>query len=107
MNLPITGDFRPLDPALRKRTGAVPERGATGTSSTSDSSADRATIFSPSPDQIKHYVQILKLSDPRDLHRVEVLRERIRSGEYQADPEEMAGHLADMLAQERPRNNGA
>jgi len=108
MNIPITGDFRPLDPALRKRPGSVADRTpANSATPAGGTRMDRAAILSPSPEDIKHYVQILKASDPRDLHRAEVLRERIRSGSYQADPEDLSGPLSALLHQERPRNPGA
>lgn len=108
MNIPITGDFRPLDPALRKRPGTAADRVPTGSVAAAEAGAsDRASILSPTSEDIKRYVQVLKNSDPRDLHRIETLRERIRSGSYRADPDEMSGPLAALLEQERPRNPGA
>jgi anti-sigma28 factor (negative regulator of flagellin synthesis) len=69
--------------------------------------SDQAAILSAHPETVKSYVQMLKNMHPADLHRVEELRERIRSGEYQADPDEMAEHIARQLIQERHGNRGA
>lgn len=108
MTIPISGDLHPSDPVSRKRQLATGGRGADRAAPpAAGGRVDRAAILSSSPETIKGYVQALKAMNPVDLHKVEELRERIRSGAYQADPDEMAGQLAEMLARQRPGNHGA
>lgn len=108
MTLPINGDLRPTDPLARKRQLAADARtaGSAGTAP-SGGHSDHAAILSTHPEAVRSYVQLLKTMNPEDLHRVEELRERIQSGAYKADPDEMAEHIARQLIQERRGNRGA
>ena len=93
----IQGDFRPLDPATRKRQSEAAAKPAGAEPTPSSGSRDAVRLNEISPQQIDRYVQILKSMNPADLHRVEELRTRIRNGSYHADAEGMAGPLADLL----------
>jgi flagellar biosynthesis anti-sigma factor FlgM len=95
--------MRPPEPAPRKRVGvdSAASGKATGTPSASQAdasvSADKVSLLSSDPASVRRYVDALKSMDPIDLHKVEDLRQRIASGAYRADPEELAGRLADVL----------
>ena len=97
----IQGDFRPLDPAARKRqseaAAKTPEQRDAG------KAGDDVRLAEIGPQHIDRYVQILKSMNPADLHRVEELRARIRDGSYRADAESLAGPLSDLLAEQGPR----
>jgi anti-sigma28 factor (negative regulator of flagellin synthesis) len=109
MAIPITGDLKPTDPLPRKRQ--VSETGRVSSSEEpsqgGDERADHISILSASPEEIKRYVHILKTMDPADLHHVEQLRERIQSGAYHADADELAAPLAAIIERERSGNRGA
>lgn len=108
MTLPISGDLHPSDPVSRKRQPVTGGRGGDKVPPPAAAGRpDQAAILSSSPEAVKSYVQTLKAMNPVDLHRIEELRERIRSGEYQADPDEMAAPLADFLARSRSGHRGA
>ncbi len=108
MTIPIRGDLHAPDPVPRRRQPAEGGNAAGKTTSTQGGEvADRVAILHSSPDVIKSYVQSLRTMHPVDLHKVEDLRERIRSGEYQADPDEMAGYLAEILDRQQSGNRGA
>ena len=92
----IQGDFRPIDPATRKRQSEAAAKPA-GADRPSSGSRDAVKIEEISPQQIDRYVQILKSMNPAELHRVEELRARIRDGSFKADAESLAGPLADLL----------
>jgi flagellar biosynthesis anti-sigma factor FlgM len=99
----IQGDFRPIDPAARKRQSDAAAKTTTGSPPPPAGASDQVQI---SPQQIDRYVQILKSMNPADLHRVEELRARISNGSYRADAEELAGPLADLLGGQAPHADG-
>jgi flagellar biosynthesis anti-sigma factor FlgM len=101
----IQGDFRPLDPATRKRQSEA-AKAAGGDQRPAGKPGDAVRLDETSPQQIDRYVQILKSMNPADLHRIEELRARIRDGSYRADAESLAGPLADLLDDQSPRTDG-
>lgn len=108
MSMPITSDLRPPEPLPRKRPPVTSTAaGSLDSSTETQARSDKLAILSANHDEIKRYVNILKRMNPADLHKVELLRERIASGEYRADPQELAGHLASILEQERTGPRGA
>lgn len=99
MNIPP--EFRPVDPAVRRRQsepaakpGVKDATAAPATASSSAPGADQASLKT-SFDQasVGRFVAILKDMNPLDLHKVEDLRQRIADGSYSTDPDE----LADLL----------
>lgn len=103
----IQGDFRPIDPATRKRQSEAAAKTVSGDQRPAGSdNKDAVRLEEASPQQIERYVQILKSMNPADLHRVEELRARIRDGSYRADANGLAGSLADLLDEQAPRTDG-
>lgn len=102
----IQGDFRPIDPAVRKRQSEAAAKTTAGDQRAAGKTGDAAQLDEISPQQIERYVQILKSMNPTDLHRVEELRARIRDGSYRADADSLAGPLADLLGGQAPRTGG-
>lgn len=108
MTIPISGDLLPPDPASRKRPAAkVSVSEQSHADSAPDERKDHTSILSSSPESLKTYVNMLKHLNPVSLHRIEELRQRIRSGEYQANPDDMAGPLTELLSRERPGDHSA
>jgi flagellar biosynthesis anti-sigma factor FlgM len=101
----IQGDFRPLDPATRKRQSEA-AKAAGGDQRPASKAGDAVRLDDASPQQIERFVQILKSMNPADLHRIEELRKRISDGSYTADAESLAGPLADLLDDQTPRADG-
>lgn len=95
----INNDYRPIDPATRKRQSDAARVAAQGQAQTPPppSTGDAVQLNESSPAAVARYVQILKAMNPVDLHRVEELRSRIRDGSYRADPKELAGPLAALF----------
>jgi flagellar biosynthesis anti-sigma factor FlgM len=94
----INKDYRPIDPATRKRQNDAARVGAQAQAPTPPAGAgDAVQLNDTGPAAVARYVQILKSMNPVDLHRVEELRSRIRDGSYRADPEELAGPLASLF----------
>lgn len=102
----IQGDFRPIDPAVRKRQSEAAAKTTAGDQRAAGKAGDAAQLDEISPQQIERYVEILKSMNPADLHRVEELRARIRDGSYHADADSLAGPLADLLGGQAPRSGG-
>ncbi len=104
----IQGDFRPLDPATRKRQSEAAAKTTAGDQGVAGGvkSGDAVRLDETGTQQIDRYVQILKSMNPADLHRVEELRARIRDGRYRADANTLAGPLADLLDEHAPRTDG-
>ncbi len=95
----IQGDSqRPIDPATRKRQADAAAKSDAKAGQGAAPAGDHADVVA-SPGEIARYVQILKAMNPVDLHRVENLRARIKDGSYTADPQQLAGPLADHLDQ--------
>ena len=93
----IQGDSqRPIDPATRKRQADAAAKSDAKAGQGPAPAGDHADVGA-TPGEIARYVQILKAMNPVDLHRVENLRARIKDGSYTADPEQLAGPLADHL----------
>ena len=91
MNIPP--DFKPVDPAVRKRTTEAGDR-APAKAAGANAQAPRVDQASfGDAEAIQRYVSVLKTMNPASLHRVEELRARIADGSYTADPEK----LADMI----------
>lgn len=96
----IPRDFRPADPAVRKRPGDAAARSGTQVPAAAGTGgADRVDFGDAAT--ISRYVNVLKTMDPVSLHKVEDLRARIADGSYTADPEE----LADLLIDGRPSSS--
>src|ERR1043165_6067679 len=93
----INKDYRPIDPATRKRQNDVARQGQAQPPPAANT-GDAVQLSDSSPAAVARYVQILKAMNPVDLHRVEELRSRIRDGSYRADPEELAGPLASLFS---------
>ena len=94
----INKDYRPIDPATRKRQNDAARVATQGQAQTPPASAaDAVQLNDSGPAAVARYVQILKAMNPVDLHRVEELRSRIRDGSYRADPKDLAGPLASLF----------
>ena len=93
----IKGDFRPVDPALRKRQADAAAGRSTPSSDATPPRTDAVILGETSPQAIARYVEMIKAMNPADLHRVEELRARIADGSFTATPDALAGPLSDLL----------
>jgi flagellar biosynthesis anti-sigma factor FlgM len=93
----IKGDFRPVDPAARKRQADAAAGRTTPSSDATPTRSDAVELGDTSPQAIARYVELIKAMNPADLHRVEELRARIADGSFTATPDELADLLDDQL----------
>lgn len=110
MNIPP--EFRPVDPAVRRRQseaagkpGAAAPVGA-GAPAATVKAADQASVKLPFDEaSVGRFVSILKDMNPLDLHKVEDLRQRIADGSYSTDPDELADLLLGGEQAREPRDH--
>jgi flagellar biosynthesis anti-sigma factor FlgM len=109
MNIPP--EFRPVDPAVRRRQGEPAGKSASKDVAHASPSAAKSAGVSDTLTKsgfdhanVSQFVAILKDMNPLDLHKVEDLRQRIADGSYSTDPDE----LADLLlgGEERKPRHG-
>ncbi len=97
--------FSDLDALARKRQLEKLDK-KSATSSTGASAAEKGSNgndeVSISRADIARYVDILKEMDPVDLHRVTELRDRIESGDYTSDLDELIDPLLSFLGNDAP-----
>ena len=88
-----------LDRVQRERTESA---GAAASDATTDTNQEVDRLDTNTLDQAEALAQKVRDADSTSLHRLEDLRERIASGEYDADPVELAEILLPVLRGEHP-----